>query len=145
MTTVFGFFKLVDKLFEFIELGWADVLKRDPECVPSNPLHAPFFNRNWFLRARNDQPHADHFAGVDFEVAIEPGASDREVQGNRFGLMGVSQQESLQLYRHSPVLSSLHVTHKISVASTIQKRYGGASFRISQGPHPGPENSITEA
>lgn len=76
MTTAFGFFKLVDKLFEFIEFVRPDTLKRDTECISFNPLHAPFIDRKRFLRARNDQPHTDDLAGVDFEVAIEPGAAD---------------------------------------------------------------------
>jgi hypothetical protein len=58
------------------EFGWSNVLKRDSECVLSDPLHARVFDRDRFLRAGNNQGHTDHLAGVDFEVTIELGTTD---------------------------------------------------------------------
>ena len=40
VAAAFGLFVFVDDLLEFIEFAWSDVLKRDPECVLSDPLHA---------------------------------------------------------------------------------------------------------
>jgi hypothetical protein len=72
----FGLVVFVDELLEFIEFGWSDVLKRDPECVLTDPLHARVFDRDWFLRTGNDQPHTDHHARIDFEDTIELGTTD---------------------------------------------------------------------
>ena len=44
VATVFGFFKFVDELLEFIEFVWPDVLKGDSKFVSSNPLHACVFD-----------------------------------------------------------------------------------------------------
>ena len=44
MASVFGFFKLVDELLEFIEFVWSDVLKGDSKFVSSNPLHTCIFD-----------------------------------------------------------------------------------------------------
>jgi hypothetical protein len=142
MTTIFGFFKLIDKLFEFIEFGRPDILKRNPECVPFDPLHSSFIDRNRFLCAGNDQSHTDHFAGVYFEVAIEPGASDREVESHCLNFMGIPQQKSLQLCRYSPVLPSFHVIPEVTVSRAIQERYG---LRRQIPRMAGLQNSITEA
>ena len=76
MTTVFGFFKLIDELFEFIESSRPNILKRNPECILSDPLHQPFFDRDRFLRSGNDQSDTDHLARKNFEVTIKPGAAD---------------------------------------------------------------------
>ena len=122
VAAAFGLFIFVDELLEFIELGWSDILKRDPECVRSDPLHARVFDRDRFLRAGNDQSQANHLAGVDFEVTIEPGATDREVESDRFDLMRVSQQKSLNLCWHPAMFSSIHVTRKVPVPRTIQGR-----------------------
>ena len=72
----FGLVVFVDDLLEFIEFGWSDVLKRDPECVLADPLHARVFDRDRFLRAGNDQSHTGHLAGVNFEATIELGTTD---------------------------------------------------------------------
>src|SRR5512141_2933027 len=50
--------------------------------------------------------------------------------------MRVPQEKPLDLYLHSPVLSSFHVTPKTPVSRTIQERCGGARFRSSRtSPH----------
>jgi hypothetical protein len=72
----FGLVVFVDELLEFIEFGWSNVLKQDPECVLADPLHACVFDRDRFRRAGNDQSHTDHLAWVNFEVTIEVGATD---------------------------------------------------------------------
>ena len=120
MTAAFCLFVFVDELLEFIEFGCSDILKRDPECVLSDPLHARVFNRDRFLRAGNDQSQANHLAGVDFEVTIEPGATDREVESDSFDLMRVSQQKSLNLCWHPAMFSSIHVARKIPVSRAIR-------------------------
>ncbi len=44
MAAVFGLFKLVYELLEFIEFVWSDVLKGDSEFISSNPLHTRVFD-----------------------------------------------------------------------------------------------------
>ena len=44
VAAVFGLFKLVDELLEFIEFVWSDVLKGDSEFISSNQLHTCVFD-----------------------------------------------------------------------------------------------------
>lgn len=44
VAAVFGLFKFVDELLEFIKFVWSDILKGDSEFVSSNPLHPCVFD-----------------------------------------------------------------------------------------------------
>jgi len=44
MAAVFGLFKFVDELLQFVEFVWSDVLKRDSEFLSSHPLHTCVFD-----------------------------------------------------------------------------------------------------
>ena len=76
VTSAFGLFIFVDELLQLIQFARMDILKRNSERVLFDPLDPRIRNRNRFFRPRNDEPHTNHLAGKDFEVAVELGATD---------------------------------------------------------------------
>jgi len=54
MAAIPSLFVFIDELLQFIEFGWLNILKRDPERILSDPLDPPFFDRDRFPSDGND-------------------------------------------------------------------------------------------
>jgi hypothetical protein len=44
----------------------------------------------------------------NIDLTLDPGTTDRQIEGDTFDLMGIPQQQALELCRNSTVLSPLH-------------------------------------